>query len=158
MDKMGTDRKNQNDGNGRFSALTKYIDIFDGDNFGTWVIDHENDGTPEHPVHMPFVDYSQDVYQFIKDFGDCSEQNEKFRLTRYAHILEENGLSGSRKSMQDADVSQLDAQCVLAMIMCATRAERFCDGALLGCLADGTIQKCLERLKKIDEAHGAGKA
>ena len=41
MDKMGTDRKNQNDGNGRFSALTKYIDIFDGDNFGTWVIDHE---------------------------------------------------------------------------------------------------------------------
>lgn len=158
MDKMGTDRKNQNDGNGRFSALTKYIDIFDGDNFGTWVIDHENDGTPEHPVHMPFVDYSQDVYQFIKDFGDFSEQNEKFRLTRYAHILEENGLSGSRKSMQDADVSQLDAQCVLAMIMCATRAERFCDGALLGCLADGTIQKCLERLKKIDEAHGAGKA
>ena len=158
MDKMGTDRKNQNDGNGRFSALTKYIDIFDGDNFGTWVIDHENDGTPEHPVHMPFVDYSQDVYQFIKDFGDFSEQNEKFRLTRYAHILEENGLSGSRKSMQDADVSQLDAQCVQAMIMCATRAERFCDGALLGCLADGTIQKCLERLKKIDEAHGAGKA
>ncbi len=158
MDKMGTDRKNQNDGNGRFSALTKYIDIFDGDNFGTWVIDHENDGTPEHPVHMPFVDYSQDVYQFIKDFGAFSEQNEDFRLTRYAHILEENGLSGSRKSMQDADVSQLDAQCVLAMIMCATRAERFCDGALLGCLADGTIQKCLERLKKIDEAHGAGKA
>ena len=105
MDKMGTDRKNQNDGNGRFSALTKYIDIFDGDNFGTWVIDHENDGTPEHPVHMPFVDYSQDVHQFIKDFGDFSEQNEDFRLTRYAHILEENGLSGSRKSMQDADVS-----------------------------------------------------
>ena len=151
MDKMRTDRKNQNDGFGRFSALTKYLDIFDGDNFGTWVIDHENDGTPEHPIHMPFVDYSQDVYQFIKDFGDFNEQNEDLELNRYANILEEYRLSRSRKSMQEADVSQLDARCVLPMIMCAIRAERFCDGALLGCLADGTIQKCLERLKTIDE-------
>lgn len=60
--------------------------------------------------------------------------------------------------MQEADVSKLDARCVLAMIMCAIRAERFCDGALLSCLADGTIQRCLERLKKIDEAPEAGKA
>lgn len=91
MDKMRTDRKNQNDGNGRFSALTKYIDIFDGNSFGTWVIDHENDGMSEHPIHMPFVDYSQDVYQFIKDFDDFSKQNEDLGLNCYAYILEEKG-------------------------------------------------------------------
>ena len=32
----------------KFEQLTKYIDILDEDNFGTWIIDRENDGTPEH--------------------------------------------------------------------------------------------------------------
>jgi len=37
------------------------------------------------------------------------------------------------------------------MIYGTVRAERFCDGALLGFFKDGTIKKWLERLKKIQE-------
>ena len=37
----------------KFEQLTKYIAVLDGDNFGTWIIDRENDGTPEHPIQMP---------------------------------------------------------------------------------------------------------
>ena len=52
--------------------------------------------------------------------------------------------------MSEADVSKLDAQCVMALIVGAVRAERFCDGALLGFFKDGSIQKWLTRLKEID--------
>ena len=30
-----------------YESLTKYLIEFTGDEFGTWVIDKENDGTPE---------------------------------------------------------------------------------------------------------------
>lgn len=39
---MGTDAQ-------RFKNLTKYLSLLDDDSIGTWIIDHENDGTPDHP-------------------------------------------------------------------------------------------------------------
>lgn len=43
----------------KFEQLIKYIPLIQDDKFGEWIIDKENDGTPEHPFHMPFVNYSQ---------------------------------------------------------------------------------------------------
>lgn len=37
----------------KFDILTKYIPMIQTDSFGEWVIDKENDGTPEHPIQMP---------------------------------------------------------------------------------------------------------
>ncbi|WP_400256419.1 DUF6508 domain-containing protein [Candidatus Methanomassiliicoccus intestinalis] len=51
--------------------------------------------------------------------------------------------------MSEANVSKLGAQCVMTLIMGAVRAERFCDGALLGFFKDGSIRKWLERLKEV---------
>ena len=51
----------------KFENLTKYLPHLDEDKFGTWVIDHKNDGTPEHPIQMPFVNYSEMVHHFIDD-------------------------------------------------------------------------------------------
>lgn len=28
---------------GKYEKLTKYIDVLDGDSFGTWIIDRENE-------------------------------------------------------------------------------------------------------------------
>ncbi len=39
-------------------------------------------------------------------------------------------------------------------IVGAIRAERFCDGALLGFLENGCVVKWLERLKQIDDIKG----
>ena len=47
----------------KFEQLTKYIDALDGDGFGTWIVDHENNGTPEHPIQMLFVNYSEMVHK-----------------------------------------------------------------------------------------------
>lgn len=134
----------------KFKNLIKYLPLLEDDNFGTWIIDRENDGTPEHPIQMPFVNYSEMVHNFIKDVYDFEEKNKDFELTRYGEILEKNGLEWGSKSMSEADVSYLDGQCIMALIIGAVRAERFCDGALLGFFKDGSIKKWLERLKEID--------
>lgn len=132
----------------KFNNLIKYLPLLEDDNFGAWVIDRENDGTPEHPIQMPFVNYSEMVHHFIEDVYDFSENNKDFKLTRYGEILEKNGLEWGSKSMSEANVSYLDAQCVMALIMGAVRAERFCDGALLGFFKDGSIHKWLKRLSE----------
>lgn len=134
----------------KFENLIKYLPLLEDDNIGVWIIDRENDGTPEHPIQMPFVNYSEMAHNFIKDVYDFEEKNKDFELTRYGEILEKNGLEWGSKSMREADVSSLDSQCVMALIMGAVRAERFCDGALLGFFKDGSIKKWLERLKEID--------
>ena len=132
----------------KFENLIKYLPLLEDDNFGAWVIDRENDGTPEHLIQMPFVNYSEMVHHFIEDVYDFSENNKDFKLTRYGEILEKNGLEWGSKSMSEANVSYLDAQCVMALIMGAVRAERFCDGALLGFFKDGSIHKWLKRLSE----------
>lgn len=38
-----------------YESLTKYLDEFTGAEFGTWIVDDKNDGTPEHPLQFPFV-------------------------------------------------------------------------------------------------------
>ena len=135
----------------KFGDLTKYIPQLKDDSVGNWVIDRENDGTPDHPKQMPFVNYSEMVHHLIKDVYDFEEKNKDFELTRYGEILEKNGLEWGSKSMSEADVSSLDGQCIMALIMGAVRAERFCDGALLGLFKNGSIKKWLEKLKEIDD-------
>jgi len=60
--------------------------------------------------------------------------------------------------MHDVDVTEFDEKSVLALIMGAVRAERFCDGALLAFFEDGCILKWLKRLKDIDwqQSHSSG--
>lgn len=124
--------------------------MIQADSFGEWVIDKENDGTPEHPIQMPFVCYSEMVNNFIDDVYTFEESNKDMELTCYGDILKDNGLQWRTESMKNADVSNLNAQCVLALIMGAVRAERFCDGTLLDFFKSGCILKWLERLNNIE--------
>ena len=71
-------------------------------------------------------------------------------LTRYGDILKDNGLERDSESMKSADISNLNLQCVMALIMGAVRAERFCDGALLDFFKSGYILKWLERLSSFE--------
>lgn len=133
----------------KFKSLTKYIPMIANDDIGTWVIDRESDGTMEHPIQFPFVNYSEMVDGFVKDVYAFNDEHPEFGLNRYGEILEKNGLEWGGK-MSAADVSNKDAQCVLALIIGAVRAERFCDGALMGFFKDGSVEKWLMRLLEID--------
>lgn len=61
------------------------------DSIGEWVIDKENDGTPEPPILMPFVGYSEMLHNFIDDVFTFEESNKDMELTRYGDILKDNG-------------------------------------------------------------------
>ncbi|WP_341276216.1 DUF6508 domain-containing protein [Bacillus pumilus] len=134
----------------QFKMLTKYIPMLQEDHIGEWVIDQENDGTVEHPIQMPFVKYSETVRHLIEDVYNFAEQHQELELTRYREILKENGIEGGPNDMENVDISSLNAQCVLALIMGVVRAERFCDGTIFNSFKSGAILKWLERLKNLD--------
>lgn len=52
--------------------------------------------------------------------------------------------------MEGADTSKLDGQTVMALLVASLRADRFCEGALLGFFESGTIRRWLIRLREID--------
>ena len=133
-----------------YAGLTDMLDVMQQDEFGEWIIDHENDGTPEHPIQMPYVEYSQNVRDFEEAVYRFVEKHPEYKLNRYGDILEKHGIEWGNESMDAADVSDMDGQVVMALVLGAVRAERFCDGALLGFFKRGSIRRWLERLKELD--------
>ena len=133
-----------------YANLTAYLPLLPDDSLGVWVLDHENDGTAEHPFQMPFVIHSELVRQFISDVYRFHEEHEELELHRYSEILRRSGLQWDIRSMRGANVSELDGQCVMALIMGLLRAERFSEGVLLSFLKDGTVHRWLERLDALD--------
>lgn len=130
----------------QFESLTKYIPMLQEDRIGEWVIDQENDGTAERPIQMPFVHYSETVRHFIEDVYTFAEQHQELELIRYREILKENGIEGGLNDIENVELSNLNEQCVLALIMGVVRTERFCDGAILSSFKSGAMLKYLERL------------
>ena len=135
---------------GKYEDLTRFIPAIEDDGFGKWIVDHENDGTPEHTIQFPFVNYSECIREFEHAVYKFDESHPDMELHNYGAILESNGIEWGTRSMEAADVSKLDAQAVIALLLGAIRAERFCDGALLGFLESGAILRWLKRLQEID--------
>lgn len=80
----------------------------------------------------------------------CDKENDG-SAERPMH-LPSNGIKWDYDSMMKADASGLDAQCILALLIASLRAERFCDGALLGFIESGAVTRWLKRLQELDEA------
>lgn len=136
----------------KYSALTKYINLLENDNVGEWIIDKENDGSSERPIHVPFVSYSIAVNNLADDIYKFAKESNEIVPSKYAEILQANGIKWGYDSMMKADASGLDAQCILALLIASLRAERFCDGALLEFIKSGAVTRWLKRLQELDEA------
>lgn len=136
----------------KYSALTKYINLLKNDNAGEWICDKENDGSQERPMHVPFVSYSIAVDNLADDIYEFAKESNEIVPSKYAEILQANGIEWGYDSMMKADASGLDAQCILALLIAPLRAERFCDGALLGFIESGSVIRWLKRLQELDEA------
>ena len=134
-----------------YEPLTEFITNLEVENPGGWVFDRENDGTPEHPIRVPWVNYEKTVLDLETELMSFVDTHEDMGLTAYSDILEQHGIKWEKKSMSSADVSELDAVTVLALLVGAFRAERFCDGVLLSFCKSGCIVKWLRRLEEIDE-------
>lgn len=134
-----------------FENLTSFLPKLQDGDYGEWIVDKENDGTPEHPIHFPFVAYDRIVTDFMDATYDFIDTHKKMELTRYHDILSESNIEWGSESMKHADVASLDGRTVMALIVGAIRADRFCEGALLGLFEDGSIAKWLSRLEEIDQ-------
>lgn len=133
-----------------YEELTDILGELSQGEYGNWIIDRENDGSPEHPIQMPYVSYSGIVEKFTDAVYTFVKSHPEYGLNRYGDILERNGIRWGSDSMDTVDVADKDGICVMALLLGAVRAERFCDGALLGFFKRGSIQRWLERLKEID--------
>lgn len=136
----------------KYSVLTKYINLLENDNVGEWIVDKENDGSSERPMHLPFVSYSIAVDNLADDIYKFAKESNEIVPGKYAEILQANGIEWGYDSMMKADASGLDAQCILALLIASLRAERFCDGALLEFIKNGAVIRWLKRLQELDEA------
>lgn len=134
-----------------YEKLTSLLEDIKIDSIGKWIVDKENDGSLEHPIHFPFVTYSECVNRFEHEVYAFEEANPEYGLHRYGEILKSHGIEWGSRSMKMADVSKLSGRTVMALLMGVVRAERFCDGALKAFFEDGDIEKWLTRLKEIDE-------
>ena len=134
-----------------YESLTELIPQIDSaDQYGEWVVDHEHKGTPDDPIHFPYVSYGQVMRDYDHRVYAFVDKHPEYGLTNYSDILARSGIEWSSESMEAADVSKLDGQTVMALLVASLRADRFCEGALLGFFESGAIRRWLERLRQID--------
>ena len=135
-------------GEGRMSykRLTQFNDIIKEEKFSEWANNPRGMGDSRRKIYIDSVQkLEKEIYRFVED-------NPEFRLNTYGKILEQNGIMWNAASMRMADVSKLDGQCIMALLVGVVRAERFIDGAvLLPFLRDGVIQNWLDRLESLDQ-------
>lgn len=123
-----------------YESLSGLIPEIDAtDEYGEWVF-----GV------MPYVSFGPvmcELYDRIYAFEDAHPE---YGLTRYHDILAASGIEWGTESMEAADVSGLDGRTVVALLLAAVRADRFCEGALLEFFESGAIRRWLVRLREID--------
>lgn len=134
-----------------YKGLTDYLPRIKDIEFGKWYPEKQTgDGSMERPFQMPFVVYDDIVEGLIREVYHFEKEHPEYGLNRYNEILEKHHIEWGDQAMTTADVSNMDGQGVMALLLAAIRAERFCDGALLDFLKKGCIQKWLERLEELD--------
>ncbi|MBP3867419.1 MAG: hypothetical protein J6D25_06365, partial [Eggerthellaceae bacterium] len=115
-----------------FEDLTRFLPMFEQtQEYGKVIADKEHTGTVDDPIQWPFVAYNEVVYGLEDAIYAFQEAHPDFELNHYHDILERSGLKWDMSSMSGADPSALDGQAIMALLVGAVRAERFCDGALL---------------------------
>lgn len=134
----------------KYEQLTRYLSFFENEEYGKLIVDEDNDGSPEHPRRWPFIDYSPVVNDFRYDLFDFCKKHPEYEHTSYIKTLNNYGINNANEVSQDI-IDNLPAKATIALLVAVVRAERICDGAILGNLEDGNIQKWLKRLKNIDD-------
>jgi hypothetical protein len=74
---------------------------------------------------MPYVNYGTTATEIEQAIYAFVGEHPEYELTRYSDILECNGLKWDGRVMSEADVTELDGQAVMALLLGAVRAERF---------------------------------
>lgn len=125
----------------KFDKLINLLGLLEKDSIGEWIIDKEHKGTEDNLIHMPYPRYTEVVGELIAAVYEFEHENPEYELTHYGELLKERGIEWSFRSMENADISNMDAQGIMALLMGMVRGERFCDGAIMGMIKSGAVKK-----------------
>ena len=89
--------------------------------------------------------YVPAVYDFIGEVREFALQN---GFARYEDILEESKVDFTADKITAHDPASLPTEAIVALLVFATRAERFKEGYLEPLLVDGTVKGWLVELSK----------
>ena len=128
----------------KFDILFPYIDLLTDDPLGEWIMDTMGKGTMESPIQIPYVIYSHNVEKFMRDVYSCWDST---GCQDYVQILNDYGIEWNDVSMSRVNPKELPSQTIMALLMGAVCAEKFCDGALLDFLKKGCVRNWLLELK-----------
>ena len=137
--------------NTKFDKLIGLLEPLENDSVGEWITDKEHKGTEDDPIHFPYPMYTEVVNELIEAVYEFEHENPEYELTKYGELLKKRGLEWRQRSMENADVSNMDAQGIMALLMGMVRGERFCDGAIMGMIKSGAVKKWLLRLQELKE-------
>ena len=113
------------------SKIFNYIELLENDSYGEIITSNRNE---DGVLNMPYINYSETVNNFIKDFYDSS-----FIRYNYMDNLED---------IIDKPIESLDKEELCCLITSYIRLDRFSDGYLLEKLKNGDLIKALKALKK----------
>ena len=135
----------------KFDKFIGLLELLETNSAGEWIIDKEHKGTEDDPIHFPYPIYTEVVYELMEAVYEFEHENPEYELTKYEELFKERGLEWGQESMENADVSNMDAQSIMALFMGMVQGERFCDGAIMEMIKSGTVRKWLMRLKELKE-------
>ena len=108
----------------------------------------QGNGTSENPYKPGWPEYDETTKEFMHkmyEFVPNEGQN-------YDEVIYKATGLDCHKDLSKIDVSKIDGDIILYMIFSMVRGERFSDGLFGSYVANGTIDRMLTRLKKINNS------
>ncbi|MBR3431356.1 MAG: ADP-ribosylglycohydrolase family protein [Clostridia bacterium] len=137
-----------------YESLTAYIPDLEKGNFGDWT-EQTGDGTKENPYVFCHIEYSEPVHKLLDALGKFRvAHREEMNLADYPGIMDEIRSRLGGEIAPGFDVSLLDGRLIVGFLLVQISLCRFDDELFLNLCRDGTVLRCLKRLKEIDEGEG----
>ena len=135
-----------------FEKMISFLPELEGSQayVGDWHKDPQADGSLEHPYTFPFVVYGKVARDLEEELYRIVESYPEFNLHHYYDVIKERDVEWDERQMESVDVSNWDAQGILALMVGIIRAERFSDGTYKEFLENGCFAKWIRRLKEIE--------
>ena len=92
----------------------------------------------------------------LDDFTEAFYESIKGARIDYFETLERYGVEMSDRGLEACDVEHANAELVCALILTLVRQDRFAEGLLGRYARNGFLDRCLFRLKELDEKQEQG--
>ena len=89
-----------------YESLTCLIPALQNGQAGEWIVDRKNDGTKEHPIQFPFVNYGDAACNLMEEMHCFAEKHPEFELNQYQTILEKKRNEQGCDSVWEMDVNR----------------------------------------------------